>query len=1171
MTSHLSGGFGAQVKFLRGAHINTCICTTAHDSLRHVNMWAALVLLFCLTSSGSSLPLKVENGTVTVRTEDGLLRGQVALSAWNRTYLSFQAVPFAQPPVGELRFKSPKPVKPWTGVRDSREEGTYCVQDVQFPTTANISEDCLYLNVYVPQVASNASRTGGLPVMVWIYGGGFTGGGGVKSIYAPDNLLNRSSILVTFNYRVGALGFLSMEHPDVTSNAALKDQVAALRWVRRNIAHFGGDPDEVTIFGESAGGISVDMHLLSPMSEGLFKRAISQSGSALAVNFKPRYNATGEAFRLGAALGYNGTDADELVRFLRSVPAQDILKGQKLVGAEEGATATTLIAFPVIDAKTQEGSEVFLTDVPEKLFRAGKVHPVPYITGFNSEEAKGGFTDLTQADMDSYNKNLEQFIPKSLNMEKGTKESLELAAKIKNFYFGNKSISFDTLPQLVNLASDNFMIYPVHRSAMLHVNYGSSPLYMYMFTYYGTLNLDSGNYTIKGAAHADDLHYFFYQGSKLYSNATSDDMKVIQHFTGMWTDFNRFGDPSRHESVKWTPATKTSRTYLQIDADLSLHRDAYKERMAFWDQVFDTYKKDVKFSRDAHINTSICTTAHDSLRHVNMWAALVLLFCLTSSGSSLPLKGEDGTVTVRTEDGLLRGQVATSAWNRTYLSFQAVPFAQPPVGELRFKSPKPVKPWTGVRDSREEGTYCVQDVMVPTTANVSEDCLYLNVYVPQAASNASRTGGLPVMVWIYGGAFIGGAGIKSMYAPDNLMNRSSILVTLNYRVGALGFLSMEHPDVTSNAALKDQVAALRWVRRNIAHFGGDPDKVTIFGESAGGISVDMHLLSPMSEGLFRRAISQSGSALAVNFKPRYNATGEAFRLGAALGYNGTDADELVRFLRSVPAQDILKGQKLVGAEEGATATTLIAFPVVDAKTQEGSEVFLTDVPEKLFRAGKVHPIPYIIGFNSEESKADYNDLTQADMDSYNKNLEQFIPKSLNMKKGTKESLELAAKIKSFYFGNKSISFDTLPQLVNLESDNFMIYPVHRSAMLHVNYGSSPLYIYMFTYDGTLHLKPGNYTIKGPAHADDTLYLFYQGSQSYSNLTSGDMKVIQHFTGMWTDFALYGDPSRHESVKWTPATKTSRTYLQIDADLSLHRDAYKERMAFWDQVFDTYKK
>ncbi|XP_063228635.1 juvenile hormone esterase-like [Bacillus rossius redtenbacheri] len=554
-----------------------------------------------------------------------------------------------------------------------------------------------------------------------------------------------------------------------------------------------------------------------------------------------------------------------------------------------------------------------------------------------------------------------------------------------------------------------------------------------------------------------------------------------------------------------------------------------------------------------------------------MWAALVFLFH-AAFVSSLPLKGADGTVTVRTEDGLLRGQVATSACNRTYLSFQAVPFAQPPVGELRFKSPRPAKRWTGVRDALEEGTYCFQEDVKSfiTKANMSEDCLYLNVYIPQTASNNSASGGLPVLVWIYGGAFVIGSGIKDNFGPDNLMNRTAILVTFNYRVGALGFLSMEHPDVTSNAALKDQVAALRWVRRNIAHFGGDPDEVTIFGESAGGISVDMHLLSPMSEGLFKRAVSQSGSALAVNFKPGYNATGEAFRLGAALGYNGTDADELVRFLRSVPAQDILKGQKLVGAEEGATATTLIAFPVVDAKTQEGSEVFLPDVPEKLFRAGKVHPVPYITGFNSEEAKGSFTDVTQADLDKYNEEFEQFIPNLLNIEKGTAKSLEIAAKIKSFYFGNKSISFDMLPQLVNLASDKFMIYAVHRSAMFHLKYGSSPVYMYMFTYDGTSLLRAGNYTIKGPAHGADVRYLFYPSYENYSP-NGDDMKVIQHFTGMWTDFALSGDPSRHESVKWTPATKTSRTYLQIDADLSLHRDAYKERMAFWDQVFDTYKK
>ncbi|KAJ8895144.1 hypothetical protein PR048_000469 [Dryococelus australis] len=381
----------------------------------------------------------------------------------------------------------------------------------------------------------------------------------------------------------------------------------------------------------------------------------------------------------------------------------------------------------------------------------------------------------------------------------------------------------------------------------------------------------------------------------------------------------------------------------------------------------------------------------------------------------------DSTVTVRTEDGLLRGKVATSIWNRTYHSFQAIPYAQPPVGDLRFKTPQPVKPWTGVRDALRQGTYCPQGIMNYTTANVSEDCLYLNVYVPQGASPTKQTKGRSVLVWIHGGGFVYGSGIRDLYGPDNLMNHTAILVTLNYRLGALGYMSMEHPDVTSNAGMKDQVAALRWVKRNIAHFGGNPDDVTVFGESAGGMSVELLLLSPMTEGLFHRAISESGSAVNMGSNRNYNGTQGAVRLAEVLGHNATNADDLVNFPpvcecrghrespvsghhRSVDFlsdiieicsvfgksskqltllyvntfflifiykvfifENIFRAFYLICHQDGSTAA-LSTSPTLDAKIQEGHEVFLADVPEKLLRAGKSHPVPYITGANSKEMK-----------------------------------------------------------------------------------------------------------------------------------------------------------------------------------------------------------
>ncbi|XP_049771128.1 esterase B1-like [Schistocerca cancellata] len=250
-------------------------------------------------------------------------------------------------------------------------------------------------------------------------------------------------------------------------------------------------------------------------------------------------------------------------------------------------------------------------------------------------------------------------------------------------------------------------------------------------------------------------------------------------------------------------------------------------------------------------------------------------------------------VFAKVEQGLLRGVRTTSILGTEYNRFFGVPYAAPPVGDLRFRAPQPPSNWSGVRDALSEPLQCPQ--MWPGES--SEDCLYLNVYAPAGGVN------LPIMLMIYGGAFQGGSSSTNLYGPDFIVDHGVILVTFNYRSGVLGYLSLQTEEIPGNAGLKDAVAALRWVQRNGAAFGGDARRVTLFGASSGGCSVSHLLLSPATPGLFQQVIIQSGEAIAPWGLER-NPREKAFRLAASMGFETDDLQELTQFLKAADALEL---------------------------------------------------------------------------------------------------------------------------------------------------------------------------------------------------------------------------------------------------------------------------
>ena len=294
--------------------------------------------------------------------------------------------------------------------------------------------------------------------------------------------------------------------------------------------------------------------------------------------------------------------------------------------------------------------------------------------------------------------------------------------------------------------------------------------------------------------------------------------------------------------------------------------------------------------------------------------------------------------------------------------FRGIPFARPPIGDLRLRAPAPVEPWTGVRPAHEFGYWAPQNAPATTLSGQApgaqaEDCLSLNVWTP-AADGARR----PVLVWIHGGGFIGGAGVMNLYAGGPLATRGDVvIVTVNYRLGILGFLahseladsdagSAAEVGAAGNWGLLDQVAALRWVRENIAGFGGDPDNVTIFGESAGGMSVSDLLAMPSAQGLFHRAIVQSGPPNAVTMDRAEEVTA---KLIAELGLGSAAA------LRALPTQALLDAQATLIAQRRAAGLPLL--PVVD-------EVTIPTAPLRAIADGAARDITLLIGTNRDEAK-----------------------------------------------------------------------------------------------------------------------------------------------------------------------------------------------------------
>jgi para-nitrobenzyl esterase len=507
-------------------------------------------------------------------------------------------------------------------------------------------------------------------------------------------------------------------------------------------------------------------------------------------------------------------------------------------------------------------------------------------------------------------------------------------------------------------------------------------------------------------------------------------------------------------------------------------------------------------------------------------AAAVGLLALTAPAVA---SASPAGLVVATDRGLVRGQVAGAT-----RQFLGIPYAAPPTGALRWRPPQPAATWAGVRDATHFGSICPQPGgLGGSGGGGSEDCLFLNVYTP-AHGGSERD--LPVMFWIHGGALVTGAG--SFYDPSELVAHGVVVVTINYRLGALGFLA--HPAFSAESAyggsgdygLMDQVAALRWTRRNIDRFGGDAGNVTIFGESAGGLSVHSQLVSPLSRGLFAKAITESGAySLVQDSLAQAEAAGTGF--ATSVGCAGQEA----ACLRGVPAATLV-------AHEGGGYT-----PNLDGHT-------LVESVGPALASGRFHRVPVIEGTNHDEwrlfvASAELARGRPLAPSEYVAGIEQTLPRISPAQAQTLATVDYPL---SAYGGNPSLALGAL--------GTDAIFACNARTVLKSASRFVRSFQYEFNDEAAPSLLPAVSFPQGAEHAVELQYLF--AGVGLGPQTPGQKALSRDMMAYWTQFAKTGQPNSGNVPSWPRFSSSTERFQSLvpPAPVTATGFATEHKCALW---------
>lgn len=510
------------------------------------------------------------------KTANGIVEGTTEKSGIE----AYKGLPFAAPPVGNLRWREPQPVKDWQGVRQAKQFGPRAMQQAVFGDMGfrsdGMSEDCLYLNVWTPAKSEKEK----LPVLVYFYGGGFIAGDGSEGRYDGESMAQKGIVAVTVNYRLGVFGFLAypeltQQSPNHTSgNYGYLDQSAALRWVKQNIAAFGGDPAKVTIAGESAGSISVSAQMASPLSRDLIAGAIGESGALVnsSLDPVPLPEAEQNGVQFASNIGANSLAA------LRAMPAQQLLEAAGKPGVGR--------FVPTID-------NYFFPKAPVAIFAAGEQAHVPLLAGWNSEEM-------------NYKALLGQAEPTAENYRSAVQRLYgENAAEILKLYPAtNKE---EVIQAATDLAGDRFIAYSTWKWIDLHSKTGEAPVYRYLFSRpRPEMTAEMGNASAglaggivkekdaapkapraRGAVHSAEIEYAM--GNLGYNKVYAwepEDYKVSEIMQNYFANFIKTGNPNGKGLPQWPEANKGDKVQIMhIDVHTVAQPEVHRARYEFLDKL----------------------------------------------------------------------------------------------------------------------------------------------------------------------------------------------------------------------------------------------------------------------------------------------------------------------------------------------------------------------------------------------------------------------------------------------------------------------------------------------------------------------------------------------------------------------------------------------------------
>ncbi|XP_036131153.1 carboxylesterase 5A-like isoform X1 [Molossus molossus] len=530
-------------------------------------IWAVWVLAAASEGPAGDAPVR--------NTRLGWVRGKQATVLGSTTPVNvFLGVPYAAPPLGPLRFTNPKPVLPWSDFRDATSYPKLCLQNsdwllsdqhilkVHYPKL-EVSEDCLYLNIYAPASANTTSK---LPVMVWLPGGAFQTGS--ASVFDGSALAAYEDVLVvTTQYRLGIFGFFNTGDQHALGNWAFMDQLAALTWVQENIGFFGGDPRSVTIFGESAGAISVSSLILSPLASDLFHRAIMESGVAIIPYLKASNEERNEDLQVVAHIcGGNASDSKALLQCLRAKSSNDLLSISQ-----------------VTKSFTRMVDGFFFPDEPLELLIQKSFNLIPSIIGVNNHEC-GFLLPMKEFPeiLGGSNKSLVLHLLHTI---------LHIPTPYLHFvadeYFHDEQSLFDIRNSFLDLLGDVFFVVPALVTARHHRDAGA-PVYFYEFQHRPYCFKDRKPAFVK-ADHTDEIRFVFggafLKGDVvMFEGATEEEKLLSRKMMRYWANFARTGDPNGEGLPLW-PAYSQSEQYLQLDLNLSVGQRLKEQKVAFWTET----------------------------------------------------------------------------------------------------------------------------------------------------------------------------------------------------------------------------------------------------------------------------------------------------------------------------------------------------------------------------------------------------------------------------------------------------------------------------------------------------------------------------------------------------------------------------------------------------------